>query len=133
MTSMEAEKLLYKELKECGYPVYRAQAVPSNMVRDTHVVVKASAWSEGMGWDIHTVYALGYVPFLRDGIMDKVGVEAMENTLSEPYLHKTKVLREGDGTITLLVGERFVGQVEQDIDCYLVSMMFYLKYRNYKF
>ena len=132
MTAMDAEELLYSEMQGKGYEVYRWGAVPAEKTSSLHLVIKASANGQGRIWDKLTVYVLGYVPDLRKGIADISAIQAMERTISEPYLHKQQV-KVWNGTTARFHAEQENRQPETSLDCQLVSVMFYVDFQNFKF
>lgn len=132
MTATDAEELIYNVMKDKGYTIYRWGAVPSQYVNTEHLVVKASAQSQGRMWDTITVYVLGYVPDLAKGVADISSISAMEKKIAEPYLHKPQSTRVGTQLVSFYA-EQENRQPESDIDCQLVSVMFYVKFKNFKF
>jgi hypothetical protein len=132
MTAIEAEEFIYTEMLNKGYDVYRWQNVPHDKVNKLHIVVKASASAQGRIWDKHTVYVLGYVPDLEKGVADIAGIKAMEAAISEPYMHKDAV-KVYSGTTCRFHAEQESRQPETELDCQLVSVMFYVEYKNFKF
>lgn len=132
MTAIDAEELIYSEMKGKGYDVYRYGAVPTDKTNKLHVVVKASASGQGRIWDKHTVYVLGYVPDLDKGTADISSVKAMERVISEPYMHKDRV-KTWNGTLARFHAEQENRQPETELECQLVSVMFYVDFKNFKF
>lgn len=132
MTAIEAEELIYTEMLNKGYEVYRWGNVPADKVRSLHVVIKASASAQGRIWDKHTVYVLGYVPDLKKGVADIASIKAMEKAISEPYAHKPQV-KDYNGTLCRFHAEQENRQPETELDCHLVSVMFYVNFKNFKF
>lgn len=132
MTAIEAEELIYSELSECGYDVFRYGNVPADKTDKLHIVVKASASGQGRIWDKHTIYVLGYVPNLAKGVIDISGIKAMEKIISEPYMHK-ETIRQWNGTTAKIHAEQENRQPENEIECQLVSVMFYVEFKNFKF
>lgn len=132
MTAIEAEELIYTEMLTKGYDVYRWQNVPPDKADALHLVVKASASAQGRIWDKHTVYVLGYVPDLAKGVADIAAIKAMEKAISEPYMHKDAV-RTYEGTPCRFHAEQENRQPETELGCQLVSVMFYIEFKNFKF
>jgi len=132
MTAIDAEELIYNEILNKGYEVYRWQNVPADKARALHLVVKASASSQGRIWDKHSVYVLGYVPDLAKGVADIAAIKAMEEAISEPYMHKDAV-RTCNGTLCKFHAEQENRQPETELECQLVSVMFYVEFKNFKF
>lgn len=132
MTAIEAEELIFTEMLTKGYSVYRWGNVPADKTKSLHLVVKASASGQGRIWDKHTVYVLGYVPDLRKGVADIAGIKAMEQAISEPYMHKDKVTTYS-GTTVRFHAEQENRQPETELECQLVSVMFYVDFQNFKF
>ena len=132
MTAIDAEELIFSEMKGKGYDVYRYGAVPTEKTNQLHVVVKASAGVQGRIWDRFTVYVLGYVPDQAKGVADINAVKAMEQTICEPYLHKDRV-KDWNGTTARFHAERESRQPETELECQLVSVMYYVDFKNFKF
>lgn len=132
MTATEAEEFIYNEMLNKGYDVYRWQNVPPDKTRKLHIVVKASVSNQGRIWDKHTVYVLGYVPDLAKGVADIDGIKSMETAISEPYMHKNAV-KVYNGTTCRFHAEQENRQPETELECQLVSVMFFVEFQNFKF
>lgn len=132
MTAIDAEELIFTEMKGKGYDLYRYGAVPADKTDKLHLVVKASASGKGRIWDTHTVYVLGYVPDLAKGTADISGIKAMEQSISEPYLHKEQV-KVWNGKPVRFHAEQENRQPETELNCQLVSVIFHVDFKNFKF